>query len=418
MPLRGPRFSGDQILEACLAGSHRMFEPERGIAVKRVQAALIELGEDVGPAGPDGIFGSDTGSAVSRFKAAHGLQPTDPVVGPGTSKALDDDLFVDPPVLDPAFAEFSPLVVDHRVEPFVGLELSAMISTPLDSWRRMTARFALDNLNSGRLTGIVVRTRSEDLRAPYLAVAAPVQPGGATADDFYTRMTSPETALGTTIDFDDQGGGLRSFVLMKDELIMGHETILRLSTGGRAPVTLRDVLLHELNHVRNAAMNPVISAIQDTDPTVYASTSLAQERSAVGPPTVTVLDSFTNEIAARHVQWICVQEDAGNPFAARFLPPEKLLAAVHFYFFDTTIFDRNGYIAGIKAQGQSQVLFQIALWLRVVQQFEFSDDDPENTRTKILFGDTASLAEQLAADPDPRLAEPDGLFPLPNDFVL
>ena len=165
-------------------------------------------------------------------------------------------------------------------------------------------------------------------------------------------------------------------------------------------------------------MNPVISAIQDTDPTVYASTSLAQERSAVGPPTVTVLDSFTNEIAARHVQWICVKEDAGEPFAARFLPPEKLLAAVHFYFFDTAIFDRNGYIAGIKAQGQSQILFQIALWLRVVQQFEFSDDDPENTRTKILFGDTAALAEQLAADPDPRLADPDGLFPLPNDFVL
>ena len=64
-------------------------------------------------------------------------------------------------------------------------------------------------------------------------MAAPVQPGGATADDFYTRMTRPETALGTTIDFDDQRGGLRSFVLMKDELIMGHETILRLSTGGR-----------------------------------------------------------------------------------------------------------------------------------------------------------------------------------------
>ena len=82
------------------------------------------------------------------------------------------------------------------------------------------------------------------------------------------------------------------------------------------------------------------------------------------------------------------------------------------------IFDRNGYIAGIKVQGQSQILFQIALWLRAVQQFEFSDEDHENTRTRILFGDTAALAEQLAADPDPRLAEPDGLFPLPSDFVL
>ena len=69
---------------------------------------------------------------------------TDPVVGPGNTKALDDELFVDPPVLDPVFAEFSPLVVAHPVEPFVGRELSAMINTPLDSWRHQTARFALD----------------------------------------------------------------------------------------------------------------------------------------------------------------------------------------------------------------------------------------------------------------------------------
>jgi hypothetical protein len=40
------------------------------------------------------------------------LTPNDSVVGAGTSKALDDDLFFGPPVLDPASTEFSPPVVD------------------------------------------------------------------------------------------------------------------------------------------------------------------------------------------------------------------------------------------------------------------------------------------------------------------
>jgi peptidoglycan hydrolase-like protein with peptidoglycan-binding domain len=94
-----------------------MLAPENGLAVMRVQAALIELGDSVGPGGADGAFGADTGAAVTRFKTSHSLDPTDPVVGTGTATALDDDLFFDPPILDPVFAEFSPLVVDHRVEP-------------------------------------------------------------------------------------------------------------------------------------------------------------------------------------------------------------------------------------------------------------------------------------------------------------
>lgn len=98
MPLRGPRFSGDPVLEECFAGRHRMLAPEQGLPVKRVQAALIELGGSVGPKVDDGIFGSDTGVAVSAYKASKDplLTPTDPVVGPGTSKALDDDLFLTP----------------------------------------------------------------------------------------------------------------------------------------------------------------------------------------------------------------------------------------------------------------------------------------------------------------------------------
>ena len=99
MPLRGPRFAGDPVLEECFAGRHRMLEPEQGLPVKRVQAALLELGRPVGTAGADGIFGRDTGQAVVAYKQSKGLVPDDPVVGPGTVAALDDDLFVDPPSL-------------------------------------------------------------------------------------------------------------------------------------------------------------------------------------------------------------------------------------------------------------------------------------------------------------------------------
>jgi hypothetical protein len=395
-----------------------MLAPENGLAVMRVQAALIELGDSVGPGGADGAFGVDTGAAVTRFKMSHSLGPTDPVVGTGTATALDDDLFFDPPNLDPAFAEFSPLVADHRVEPFVGLELAALIDTPLNCWRRMLGLFALNGMNSDQLTGIVARTRAEDLRAPYLAVAAHQQIDGSDSNDFFNRMVAPDSALGTTVGFRDQTGGVRAFILVKDEVIMGRESIVRQSTGARAPVTLQGVLVHELNHVRNVANDEVLSQTSDTDATVYADTALAQARSATGTPTQTVLSSFVSEICARHAHWIITKEVAGDPFAARFLPPEKLVEATRFYFQDVPrIFDRNGYIAGINGQGQSQTYAQIGRWLRVCQTFNFSDDEAEDTRTKILFGDAASHADQLAVDPPLDFAEADGLFPLPNDFV-
>jgi len=53
MPLSGPRFSGDRVLEECFAGRRRMLAPESGLPVKRVQAVLIELGRSVGPGGDD-----------------------------------------------------------------------------------------------------------------------------------------------------------------------------------------------------------------------------------------------------------------------------------------------------------------------------------------------------------------------------
>src|SRR6478752_6968726 len=146
MPLRSARLTGDPVLTQCQEGAHRMFAGEDNLSVMRLQSALLDLGLSVGSHGADGIFGPDTGAAVTTFKNRHGLTPNDPVVGKGTAQALDDDLFRDPPELDPAFGEFSSAVVEHRLEQFVARELIAMLQTPFDSWRRMLATFALGAL--------------------------------------------------------------------------------------------------------------------------------------------------------------------------------------------------------------------------------------------------------------------------------
>jgi hypothetical protein len=69
---------------------------------------------------------------VTAYKAFKGLVANDPVVGPATSKALDDDLFFEPPVLDPAFAEFRLVVVTIASSP------SSPLSWPRSFGRRWT----------------------------------------------------------------------------------------------------------------------------------------------------------------------------------------------------------------------------------------------------------------------------------------
>jgi hypothetical protein len=95
-PLRCPRFSSDPVPEACSPGEHRMLLNEDTLGVKRVQAVLIDLGRPVTPARGDGIFGPDTGRAVSADNVIKQLSPSHPVVGPGTMGSLDDDLYFDP----------------------------------------------------------------------------------------------------------------------------------------------------------------------------------------------------------------------------------------------------------------------------------------------------------------------------------
>ncbi len=118
MPFNSNRFMGEPMLEACLAGKHRMYAGAKGAAVKAVQQALADLGH-LPASEVTGIFSSDTGVAVTYFKTIRSLSPTDPVVGPGTMKALDADIFAHDAGHAPAPAPAAPANSGHMQGKFV-----------------------------------------------------------------------------------------------------------------------------------------------------------------------------------------------------------------------------------------------------------------------------------------------------------
>jgi len=419
MPLRSARLTGDQVLENCLTGGHRMLDGEDGLPVMRVQSGLLDLGRSVGQKGADGIFGPDTGAAVTAYKTDKGLFPNDPVVGPGTTQALDDDLFLDPPNLDPTFAEFSPAVVDHRLEQFVALELMAVLHAPLDSWRHMLGTFALNALNSGALLGIVAQSRAVDLRDRFLAVADPIQQDGATADTFFDDAISAGGALGNTVTF-FVGGQPRAFISIRDDVILGRASIVRGSDNTRAPASLQGVVVHELTHARNLIAIQALLATADTDTNAYVDTALAQQRSATGSPTARVLRSYVAEFTARHVHWVVLKELAGTPggIAVGGLPADKLAAAALFYFVELpAVYDSNGYGAGINTQGDAGRFHQLDLWLRLCASQSFSDIPADNAQSTQAFLAAAQFSANQVANPTLDFAQADGVFPLIQDFL-
>lgn len=91
MSLSSPRFAGDPVLEACAADSHVMGPGEKGMAVRRVQWALLDLQFDLPMFGADGDFGGETAAAVSAYKESRGISPSDGKVGPTTMGRLDTE---------------------------------------------------------------------------------------------------------------------------------------------------------------------------------------------------------------------------------------------------------------------------------------------------------------------------------------
>ena len=131
-----------------------------------------------------------------------------------------------------------------------------------------------------------------------------------------------------------------------------------------------------------------------------------------------MLRAFVEEICARHVHWVVLKEDAGDPNAPQFLPPEKLAEATRFYFEEVSgIFDSNGYIAAVNAQGQAQALHQMDLWLQRCAAYSFTDDPAEEARTQARFRDAGAVCASDAVNLPLDFPEADGLFPLPADFV-
>jgi putative peptidoglycan binding protein len=415
--LRGPRFTGDPVLKDCLDAAHRMMAPEQGLSVKRVQSALLELGYSVGLAGDDGVFGPATGAAVVAYKTDRKLSPNDPVVGPGTTRALDDDLYFDPPSLDPAFGEFAPAVLARRLEPFVARELVALRAAPFDSWRHMLGDFAFAALKDGRLLGIVARSRAADLRAAYIAVADATQLGGITAGDHFDQQVAiPDHAR--TIGFLVKGAP-RSFIVVADDVILGRASIRRMSDNTHAAVGLVDTIAHELTHARNIANTLSLLDTPDTDTSAYEDTALAQAGSALGVPTVNVLSAYVNEIVARHVQWIVRKELGGTPggITLTFLAPEKLAAAALFYFVEfPNLWDFNGYGAAIGAKGPNPRFAQLERWLKICATRSFSSTPTENSKAVSAFQAAAQFCADQITSPALDFPEEDGVFPLPRDF--
>jgi phosphatidylserine/phosphatidylglycerophosphate/cardiolipin synthase-like enzyme len=100
--LRSALLSGDPTLAQVAAGRLRLGAPgtqpypvavlSSGQPVALVQLALIGLDWLDPMLGGHGRFDTPTGEAVVRYKKAHRLSPSDPVVGPETIRALDLDL--------------------------------------------------------------------------------------------------------------------------------------------------------------------------------------------------------------------------------------------------------------------------------------------------------------------------------------
>lgn len=86
--LTSPRFSGDTVLEACFDNERLLSVGSRGNAVTKLQQALVDAGFPLPKFGVDGIFGSETRTAVRDFQQASGIL-VDGLVGPQTMGALD-----------------------------------------------------------------------------------------------------------------------------------------------------------------------------------------------------------------------------------------------------------------------------------------------------------------------------------------
>jgi peptidoglycan hydrolase-like protein with peptidoglycan-binding domain len=400
MAMQSTRFIGDDFLDGCQSGQWVMSADDDDLAVMRVQEALTVLGYNPGTL--DGVFGTNTGNAVSAYKRDQGLSPADPVVGPGTSTALDNAMYFDPPYLDPWFGELAPYVLNQTVEPFVGFELSRLLSCPLNTIRHDIGLATLSLLRNEICLAMVSENRTAGI--PDLRV-----------DDDTKSSLANLRGSAVTVPFTGPDAITRAAVGFRDTTLMGRRFHTN-KQGKRAKVTLRSALVHELTHVRN--IDNALWEVTEDDGTVFLDPSVAVSLSATGDMTRDTFSHFVNEIVAAHVDWISQQEDAGNPNAAQFLQPAALAEAMHYYFttVDSGWFRDNGYMAACVAAGDIGIYRQAALWLRYATNLIFSGNSALQDISVQLFWDAADEAERLANNPGAQHVPADGVSPQAREY--
>ena len=105
--LQSPRFAGDLVLEACFDNERLLQFGAEGPAVRKLQQALIDAGFPLPLFGVDGLFKSETQTAVRDYQRAHGLG-VDGIVGPITMGELDTQFAAGPAPAPPGPAPAPP----------------------------------------------------------------------------------------------------------------------------------------------------------------------------------------------------------------------------------------------------------------------------------------------------------------------
>jgi len=398
--LNSPRFQGSVTIEQCLNGARTM-PPSNGAlpetdrdAVSRVQRALVDLGyllsfdDEV-----DGTYGNRTAAAVSRFKFDRAIAPSDGVVGPRTSKALDDEF----PPGAMSLGVFAPFVVTQRVDSTVaGLldELTGLAALP---WAGQTALFALQELTNQNLAGIVRASQANDLKAQVPAAQH------ATIDQVAAILStaSPDTGpFGLTTRF-DQTGWIRGHTIFQDSYLD------RAVPGGERHTSALLSLAHELNHFRNR----VAAITLDAEPITaadYVDVATANAVSAAGgDPTTVTRATFIQEVGARHLAWKVYQDLVVNHAQAMLasgvitrpaaiaeltttlLAGQLLRATIKFAAdgADNKTYHDNGYMNSLEFFHPGATFNQqAAIWMQTANRFDYHNvaartDEIRNTLT-------------------------------------
>jgi peptidoglycan hydrolase-like protein with peptidoglycan-binding domain len=153
--LASPRFAGDPVLEACYDNERLLRRGHRGPAVEKIQQALVDAGFALPMYGVDGIFGSETKTAVRNYQRAHGLS-VDGIIGPITMGSLDAE-FVSapptpptPPTASPQFPRYNQVVADADVQTAVTAAWSNTLAAATPTSRREEGFWIRQNTGTRR----------------------------------------------------------------------------------------------------------------------------------------------------------------------------------------------------------------------------------------------------------------------------